>query len=88
MAQVLNTEADKAEQIFEAQAILAVAEAGANALKIIGQVANIVEGQRAIKLELAGDAIEVKKAIAKESFRLFYCRMVKLRLRLRVSLAK
>ncbi|SFK52093.1 hypothetical protein SAMN05216302_100855 [Nitrosomonas aestuarii] len=86
MAQVLNTEADKAEQIFEAQAILAVAEAGANALKIIGQVANIVEGQRAIKLELAGDAIEVKKAIAKESFRLFYCRMVKLRLR--VSLAK
>ncbi|PTN11278.1 hypothetical protein [Nitrosomonas aestuarii] len=86
MTQVLNTEADKAEQIFEAQAILAVAEAGANALKIIGQVANTVEGQRAIQLELAGDAMEAKKAIAKESLRLFYCRMAKLRLR--VSLPK
>ncbi|GJL76122.1 slipin family protein [Nitrosomonas sp.] len=70
-AQVLNAEADKAEQILnaqgEAQAILAVAEAKAKALKIIGQVANTVEGQRAIQLELAGDAIEAKKAIAKES---------------------
>jgi len=70
-AQVLNAEADKAEQILqaqgEAQAILAVAEAKAKALKIVGDVANTVEGQRAIQLELAGDAIEAKKAIAKES---------------------
>ena len=70
-AQVLNAEADKAEQILnaqgEAQAILAVAEAKAKALKIVGDVANTVEGQRAIQLELAGDAIEAKKAIARES---------------------
>lgn len=70
-AQVLNAEANKAEQILnaqgEAQAILAVAEAKAKALKIVGEVANTVEGQRAIQLELAGDAIDAKKAIAKES---------------------
>ena len=70
-AQVLNAEAEKAEQILnaqgEAQAILAVAEAKAKALKIVGEVANTVEGQRAIQLELAGDAIDAKKAIAKES---------------------
>ncbi|MCH9639012.1 MAG: paraslipin [Betaproteobacteria bacterium] len=70
-AQVLNAEADKAEQILnaqgEAQAILAVAEAKAKALKIIGEVASTADGQRAIQLELAGEAIEAKKAIAKES---------------------
>ena len=70
-AQVLNAEADKAEQILnaqgEAQAILAVAEAKAKALKIVGEVANTVEGQCAIQLELAGDAIDARKAIAKES---------------------
>ena len=70
-SQVLNAEAEKAEQILkaegEAQAILAVADAKAKALKIVGEVANTVEGQRAIQLELAGDAIEAKRVIAKES---------------------
>ncbi len=70
-AQVLNAEADKTEQILnaegEAKAILAVADAKAKALKIIGSIANTAEGQRAIQLELAGDAIEAKKEIAKES---------------------
>ncbi|HBZ30946.1 MAG TPA: paraslipin, partial [Nitrosomonas nitrosa] len=51
----------------EAAAILAVAEAKAQALKIVGDIANTTEGQRAIQLELAGNAIEAKKAIAKES---------------------
>ncbi|MCW5598815.1 MAG: paraslipin [Nitrosomonas sp.] len=70
-AKVLSAEADKAEQILRAQgeaaAILAVAEAKAHALKIVGDIANTTEGQRAIQLELAGNAIEAKKAIAKES---------------------
>lgn len=70
-AQVLNAEANKAEQILraegEAQAIIAVAEAKAKALKIVGEIANTAQGQRAIQLELAADAIEAKKAIAKES---------------------
>lgn len=70
-AKVLTAEADKAEQILraegEAAAILAVAEAKARALKIVGDIANTTEGQRAIQLELAGNAIEAKKAIAKES---------------------
>lgn len=70
-SKVLSAEADKAEQILRAQgeaaAILAVAEAKAHALKIVGDVANTTEGQRAIQLELAGNAIEAKKAIAKES---------------------
>ncbi|MCW5600351.1 paraslipin [Nitrosomonas sp.] len=70
-SKVLSAEADKAEQILRAQgeaaAILAVAEAKAHALKIVGDIANTTEGQRAIQLELAGNAIEAKKAIAKES---------------------
>jgi len=70
-ARVLSAEADKTEQILnaegEARAILAVAEAKAKALKIIGEIANTTEGQRAIQLELAGEAIEAKRAIAKES---------------------
>ncbi|HNP52299.1 MAG TPA: SPFH domain-containing protein [Nitrosomonas nitrosa] len=70
-SKVLSAEADKAEQILRAQgeaaAILAVAEAKAQALKIVGDIANTTEGQRAIQLELAGNAIEAKKAIAKES---------------------
>ncbi|SFQ10189.1 Regulator of protease activity HflC, stomatin/prohibitin superfamily [Nitrosomonas cryotolerans] len=70
-ARVLAAEADRAEQILnsqgEAQAIIAVADAKAKALKIIGDVANTVQGQRAIQLELASGAIEAKKAIAKES---------------------
>lgn len=70
-AKVLAAEADKTEQILRAQgeaaAILAVAEAKAKALKIVGDIANTTEGQRAIQLELAGNAIDAKKAIAKES---------------------
>jgi regulator of protease activity HflC (stomatin/prohibitin superfamily) len=70
-AQVLSAEADKAEQILnaegEAQAIIAVANAQANALETVGQVANTTEGQKAIQLKLADQAIEAKRAIAKES---------------------
>jgi len=70
-ATVLNAEADRAEQILraegEAQAIIAVADAKAKAIETIGKVANTEEGQKAIQLELAGQAIEAKHAIAKES---------------------
>ncbi|MCW8928619.1 MAG: paraslipin [Gammaproteobacteria bacterium] len=70
-AQVLSAEADKAEQILraegEAQAIIAVAEAQAKALDTVGKVANTIEGQKAIQLDLAGKAIEAKNAIAKDS---------------------
>ncbi|MCW8933853.1 MAG: paraslipin [Gammaproteobacteria bacterium] len=70
-ATVLNAEADRAEQILraegEAQAIIAVAEAKAKAIDTIGKVANTEEGQKAIQLDLAGQAIEAKHAIAKES---------------------
>ena len=70
-AQVLAAEADKAEQILraegEAQAIIAVADAQAKALDTIGQVANTIEGQKAIQLNLADKAIDAKRAIAKES---------------------
>lgn len=68
---VLTAEADRAEQILraegEAQAIIAVADAKAKAIETIGKVANTEEGQKAIQLELAGQAIEAKHAIAKES---------------------
>ncbi len=70
-AQVLAAEADKAEQILraegEAQAIIAVADAQAKALDTVGQVANTIEGQKAIQLDLAAKAIEAKHAIAKDS---------------------
>ncbi len=70
-AQVLAAEADKAEQILraegEAQAIVAVADAQAKALETVGQVADTVEGQKAIQLDLADKAIDAKRAIAKES---------------------
>ena len=70
-AQVLAAEGDKAEQILqaegEAQAIIAVADAQAKALDTVGQVANTVEGQKAIQLDLADKAIEAKRAIAKDS---------------------
>jgi len=68
---VLTAEADRAEQILraegEAQAIIAVAEAKAKAIETIGKVADTEEGQKAIQLDLAGQAIEAKHAIAKES---------------------
>jgi regulator of protease activity HflC (stomatin/prohibitin superfamily) len=70
-AQVLAAEADKAEQILraegEAQAIIAVADAQAKALDTVGQVANTIEGQKAIQLNLAEKAIEAKRMIAKDS---------------------
>jgi regulator of protease activity HflC (stomatin/prohibitin superfamily) len=70
-AKVLAAEADKAEQILraegEAQAIIAVADAKAQALEVIGAVAIGEKGQKAIQLELAGQAIAAKHAIAKES---------------------
>jgi len=70
-AQVLAAEADKAEQILraegEAQAIIAVADAQAKALDTVGLVANTAEGQKAIQLNLADNAIEAKRAIAKDS---------------------
>ena len=70
-AQVLAAEADKAEQILraegEAQAIIAVADAQAKALDTVGQVANTIEGQKAIQLDLADKAIEAKRVIAKDS---------------------
>ena len=68
---VLKAEADREEQILraegEAQAIIAVANAKAQAIETIGKVADTSEGQKAIQLELAGQAIEAKHAIAKES---------------------
>jgi regulator of protease activity HflC (stomatin/prohibitin superfamily) len=70
-AQVLGAEAEKAEQILkaegEAQAIIAVANAKSEAIKTIGEVAITGEGQKAIQLELASEAIDAKKAIAKDS---------------------
>lgn len=70
-AKVLAAEADKQEQILQAQgeaeAILAVANAKAEALATVGRTANTPEGQKAIQLDLAVQAIEAKQAIAKES---------------------
>ena len=51
----------------EAQAIVAVAQAQAEALHKVGEAANTEEGQKAIQLDLATKAIEAKAAIAKES---------------------
>jgi len=70
-SKVLGAEADKAEQILraegEAQAIIAVADAKAKALEVIGSIAIVEKGQKAIQLELAEQAIAAKQAIAKES---------------------
>ncbi len=70
-AQVLSAEAEKAEQILkaegEAQAIIAVANAKSEAIRTVGEVAITGEGQKAIQLELASEAIDAKKAIAKDS---------------------
>ena len=61
----------KAEQILraqgEAQAIIAVANAKAKALKTVGDVAKTPEGQSAVQLDLAAQAISAKESIAKES---------------------
>ncbi len=70
-SKVLSAEGDKAQQILraegEAQAILAVANAKAEALKVIGNIAIEETGQKAIQLDLAGQAIKAKEAIAKRS---------------------
>ena len=68
---VLAAEADKEQQILraegEAQAIIAVADAKATALDVIGASAIQERGQKAIQLELAGQAIAAKEAIARQS---------------------
>lgn len=68
---VLSAEADKEEQILraegEARSIELVATAKANALETIAKISSTPEGQTAISLELATEAIAAKKAIAKES---------------------
>jgi len=70
-AKALAAEADKAQQILnaegEAQAIIAVADAKAKALQVVGNVARTEEGQKAIQLDLAGQAIAAKEAIARKS---------------------
>lgn len=69
--QVLAAEASKASQILEAtgkaEAIRLVAEADASALEVVGNAANSPQGQSAVTLTLAQDAIAAHQAIAKES---------------------
>jgi len=69
--QVLNAEASKESQILEAtgkaEAIRLVAEADASALDVVGQVASTEQGQSAVTLTLAQDAINAHQAIANES---------------------
>ncbi len=68
--QVLAAEASKESQILEAtgkaEAIRLVAEADANALEVVGNVANTEQGQSAVMLTIAQDAITAHQAIAKE----------------------
>ena len=68
--QVLLAEAEKEQQILEAtgkaEAIRLVAEADAAALAVVGKQANTDEGQQAIKLTLAQQAIAAHLAIANE----------------------
>ena len=70
-SQVLAAEAARAEQILkaegEAKAIEMVAQAKAAALHTIGESAITPAGQKAVQLDLATNAIEAKKMIAKES---------------------
>jgi len=70
-SKVLAAEADRAEQILsaegEARAIEMVAEAKAMALKTIGEAAATTEGQKAVQLDLATQAINAKYQIAKQS---------------------
>ena len=69
--QVLAAEADKEAQILEAtgkaEAIKLVATAEADALEKVGQAAATEEGQKAVVLSIAQDAIAAHKAIADES---------------------
>jgi regulator of protease activity HflC (stomatin/prohibitin superfamily) len=70
-SKVLAAEADREQQILraqgEAQAIIAVADAKATALEVIGAAAIKETGQKAVQLDLAGQAIRAKEAIARES---------------------
>jgi len=69
--QVLAAEASKESQVLEAtgkaEAIRLVANADANALEVVGSAANTEQGQAAVILTLAQDAISAHQAIAKES---------------------
>lgn len=69
-ATIKAAEADKEQQVLRAQgeaaAILAVATAKAEGIELIGKSAATAEGQKAVQFELASEAIEAKKAIAKE----------------------
>ncbi|WP_339339005.1 SPFH domain-containing protein [uncultured Oceanicoccus sp.] len=69
--QVLAAEADKEAQILEAtgkaEAIRLVAIAEAEALEKVGQAAATREGEKAVVLSIAQDAIAAHKAIADES---------------------
>ena len=51
----------------EANAIIAVAEAKAEALNKVGAAANTDDGQKAVQLDLAEQAISAKQAIARDS---------------------
>lgn len=66
--QVLAAEASKESQILEAigkaEAIRLVADADSNALRVIGAAAITSEGQQAVRLTLAQEAIAAHKAIA------------------------
>ncbi|QFI38190.1 paraslipin [Moritella marina ATCC 15381] len=68
--QVLAAEASKESQILEAtgkaEAIRLVADADSSALHVVGAVAITGEGQQAVRLKLAQDAIAAHKAIAAE----------------------
>jgi len=70
-SKVLAAEADKTQQILRAEgqvrAIEMVAIAKANALRSIGEAAATHEGQKAVQLDLATQAIMAKQAIAKQS---------------------
>lgn len=68
--QVLAAEASKAAQVLEAtgksEAITLVATAEAQALHVIGEAADSEQGQAAVTLTLAQDAIKAHQAIAAE----------------------
>ncbi|WP_419570094.1 SPFH domain-containing protein [Rheinheimera sp.] len=70
-ATVLAAEAEREQQVLKAQgearSIELVAEAKAKALTMIGEAASTAQGQAAVQLDLATEAIAAKKAIARES---------------------
>lgn len=70
-ATVLAAEAQRQQQVLkaegEARSIELVAAARANALKTIGEAANSAQGQAAVQLDLATEAIAAKKEIARKS---------------------